>query len=69
MLSVELKLLVGVLQATGQGSSNISALATEWSATIENAIWNTTVRVFLIRFSELVLIMFHDEATEQNICL
>lgn len=43
MLSVELKHLADVLDATGQ-LRNVSSQAKEWSTRISKAIWDTTVR-------------------------
>lgn len=43
MLSVELTNLAEILEATKQ-AKNISQLARNYSTTIKNAIWETTVR-------------------------
>ena len=47
MLSVELGHLAEILDATGK-AQNVSDLAKEWSARIHDAIWNGTVRVFVL---------------------
>lgn len=43
MLSVELGHLADILKSTGQGKSNLTSFATEWSTKIKNAIWEHTV--------------------------